>query len=250
MADAAVISAETKRILLERLSAEITSKKTVAVRRRRRRLRHDDNATKDKKNMGGRKRKRVVDESTGQGSIENEDDWTTGTANATNIVGNVKSSVIKSRFVLGINECTRTLEGTYKILLRQEQHDQQCTPQLPETETKSTTTAAHIVPSLILLARDVRPTDVISHFYMYAKLLNIPLLILPGVRASEELGKAAGIRSVAVALFLPMPNLTDNGIIASDVDNEENRREEKREWRNAHADVDSFVRYAITKIPK
>jgi hypothetical protein len=248
--DAAVISAETKRILLERLSAEITSKKTVAVRRRRRRLRHDDNATKDKKNMSGRKRKRVV-ESTGQGSIENEDDCTTGTANATKIIGNVKSSVIKLRFVLGINECTRTLEGTYKILLRQEQHDQQCTPQLPETETKSTTTAAHIVPSLILLARDVRPTDVICHFYMYAKLLNIPLLILPGVRASEELGKAAGIRSVAVAIFLPMPNLTDNGMIASDVDNMEDRREEKRvEWRNAHADVDSFVRYAITKIPK
>jgi ribosomal protein L7Ae-like RNA K-turn-binding protein len=196
---------------------------------------------------GGRKRKRVVDESTGQGSIENEDDWTTGTANATNIVGNVKSSVIKSRFVLGINECTRTLEGTYKRIVRQEQHEQQCTPQSPETNSTATT---HIVPSLILLARDVRPTDVISHFYMYAKLLNIPLLILPGVRASEELGKAAGIRSVAVALFLPMPNLTDNGIIASDVDNEENRREEKREWRNAHADVDSFVRYAITKIPK
>ena len=245
--DAAVISAETKRILLERLNAEITSKKTVAVRRRRRRLRHDDNATKDKKNMSGRKRKRVVDESTGQGSIENEDDCTTGIANATKIIGNVKSSVIKSRFIVGINECTRTLEGTYKRIVRQEQHEQQCTPQSPETNSTATT---HIVPSLILLARDVRPTDVISHFYMYAKLLNIPLLILPGVRASEELGKAAGIRSVAVALFLPMPNLTDNGIIASDVDNEENRREEKREWRNAHADVDSFVRYAITKIPK
>jgi ribosomal protein L7Ae-like RNA K-turn-binding protein len=245
--DAAVISAETKRILLERLNAEITSKKTVAVRRRRRRLRHDDNSTKDKKNMGGRKRKRVVDESTGQGSIENEDDCTTGTANATKIIGNVESSVIKSRFVLGINECTRTLEGIYKIIVRQEQ---QCTPQSPETGTKSTTTTTHIVPSLILLARDVRPTDVISHFYMYAKLLNIPLLILPGVRASEELGKAAGIRSVAVALFLPMPNLTNNGIIASDMDNMEDRREEKREWRNAHADVDSFVRYAITKIPK
>jgi ribosomal protein L7Ae-like RNA K-turn-binding protein len=232
--DAAVISAETKRILLERLSAEITS-------------------NKDKKNMSGsrnRKRKRVV-ESTGRGSIENEDDCTPGTANATKIIGNVKSSVIKSRFIVGINDCTRTLEGIYKIILRQEQHhDQQCTPQSPETETKSTATTAPIVPSLIILARDVRPTDVISHFYMYAELLNIPLLILPGVKASEELGKAAGIRSVAVALFLPMPNLTDNGMIASDVDNEEDRREEKREWRNAHADVDSFVRYAIKKIPK
>ena len=246
--DAAVISAETKRNLLERLSAEITSKKTAAVRRRRRRrLRHDNNATnKDKKNMSGRKRKRVV-ESTG-GSIENEDDCTTGKTTAKKIIiGNVKSSVIKSRFVLGINECTRTLDGIYKIILRQE-HEQQCTPQSPETETKSTT--APIVPSLILLARDVRPTDVISHFYMYAKLLNIPILILPGVRASEELGKAAGIRSVAVALFLSMPCLTDNGMIASDVDNEGDRRDEKREWRNAHADVDSFVRYAITKIPK
>jgi len=120
MADAAVISAETKRNLLERLSAEITSKKAVAVsRRRRRRLRHDNNATnKDKNNMSGRKRKRVV-ESTGC-SIENEDDCTTGKATAKKIiVGNVKSSVIKSRFVLGINECTRTLEGIYKIIVRQ-----------------------------------------------------------------------------------------------------------------------------------
>ena len=248
--DAAVISAETKRILLERLNAEITSKKAVAVRRRRRLLRHDDSATiKDKKNMSGRKRKRVVESV--ESSINGEDDNTMGTAKQKILINNVKSVVIKSRFVVGINECTRTLEGIYKIIVRQEheQHHMKCIPQSTEEETKSTTTA-RIAPSLILLARDVRPTDVICHFYVYAKLLNIPILILPGVRASEELGKAAGIRSAAVALFLSMPCLTDNGLIASDVDNEGDRREEKREWRNAHADVDSFVRYAITKIPK
>lgn len=249
---AALTSAETKRIILERLNAEITSKKTVAIRHRRRRrrrrlLRHDDSATKDKKNMSGRKRKRVVESV--ESSINGEVDSTMGTAKQKTLINNVKSVVIKSRFVVGINECTRTLEGIYKIIVRQEhEHHMKCIPQSTEEVTKSTT--ANIVPSLILLARDVRPTDVVCHFYMYAKLLNIPILVLPGMRASEELGKAAGIRSAAVALFLPMPSLTDNGIIASDVDNNEDRREEKREWRKTHADVDSFVRYAITKIPR
>jgi len=100
----------------------------------------------------------------------------------------------------------------------------------PSTTTTTNTASAAasaadvVVPSLILLARDVRPSTVLGHVRAYANLLNVPMLILPGGKASAELGKAAGgLRFASMAMFLP---------------------------RGANGDVDSFVRYATSKIPK
>ena len=93
------------------------------------------------------------------------------------------------------------------------------------------------MPALILLSRDVRPATILAHIPLYAKLLNVPTLILPG-KASAELGKIVGIKSVAAAVFLSSSgedSMKDNN---------------KQEWKEAQNDVDSFVKYVISKMPK
>lgn len=122
----------------------------------------------------------------------------------------------------GINQCTRMLERAF----RKRGGTQQAGPEPGPT------------PSLILLARDVRPATTLAHVSLYAHLLDIPILIIPG-RASVELGKAVGIRSVAAAAFLPR---CDGESTALSNDNE-------REWKDTHNEIDSFVRYVASKIP-
>jgi hypothetical protein len=137
----------------------------------------------------------------------------------------------------GTNQCTRILEDAYRRRIERR------TMRLPgSTEPPTATTTTAVVPSLILLARDVRPSSVLVHVHAYARLLNVPILILPGGRASAELGKAAGLRSASMAMFLPPPPSCD------EVD--DGREEGERERRGANSDVDSFVRYATSKIPK
>ena len=145
---------------------------------------------------------------------------------------------------IGINQCTRILDRA----LQKEQTAQQVRPDSKPTPT----------PMLILLARDVRPVAFLPRISLYAKLLNVPTLVLPG-KASAELGKAAGIRSVACAIFLSSsssPSLF--GDEGEDKDGtppmmeilEEERHRQVREWKDIQHDLDSFVQYAISKIPK
>ena len=130
-------------------------------------------------------------------------------------------------YIIGINQCTRALERAYKQQCQSKKNDM--------NPTDSITTA---LPSLILLSRDVRPATIISHIVVYAKLLNTPTLIMPG-RASTEFGKAVGIRSASVAVFLS----SDNN--CGELDD----KQKEKEWKEAHNDVDSFVKYVISKIP-
>ena len=128
--------------------------------------------------------------------------------------------------MIGINQCTRALESACKQ--RNQQSDQ-----------GAESNAAASVPSLVLLARDVRPATIVAHISIYAHILGIPTLVLPG-KASAELGAAVGIRSVAAAIFLSSPG-------EEEMPGDEQK---KREWRDAHIEVDSFVRYALSKIPR
>lgn len=102
--------------------------------------------------------------------------------------------------------------------------------------------APTVKPSLILLARDVRPATILAHISLYARLLNIPILILPG-KASVELGKVVGIRSVAAAVFLSSCEDEEGKMMLDD------DKQREREWKEAQSDVDSFVRYVVSKIP-
>jgi ribosomal protein L7Ae-like RNA K-turn-binding protein len=122
----------------------------------------------------------------------------------------------------GINQCTNVLQR------RKENQSTASNGSVKETNP---------LPSLIILTRDIRPANIMAHIPFYAHLLQIPTLILPG-KSSVELGQALGIRSAAVAMFLPSDNSTsiDDSL--------------KEEWKETHEDVDSFVKYVISKIPK
>ncbi len=120
--------------------------------------------------------------------------------------------VVRSRFLCGINQCTRALEDDKKQS-----------------------------PSLIILARDVRPATIFGHISLYAHIRNIPILILPG-RASIELGEAVGIRRVAALSFLPRDDKSSLPF--------KDNKTEMDEWKECNIDVDAFVSYVVSKIPR
>jgi len=122
----------------------------------------------------------------------------------------ITETVVRSRFICGINQCTRALQNDDKL------------------------------PSLIILARDVRPATIFEHNSLYAYIKKIPILILPG-RASLELGEAVGIRRVAALSFLPRDDI-------SSLPYQDNKIE-MDEWKESNIDVDAFISYVISKIP-
>ena len=119
--------------------------------------------------------------------------------------------------VLGINQCTRILENTLRRTKEKKSDDES------------------LVPSLLILTRDVRPATICSHIPIYAHILNkVPILILPG-KASVEFGSLLGIKSIAAALFLS-PGSKVSLKHCSD------------EELDAHNDVDSFINFAVQKL--
>ena len=136
--------------------------------------------------------------------------------------------VVKARFVVGVNQCTRALEAAAKL------------------------TGAPL-PSLVLLSRDVRPPTILAHIPVLCRQLGVPSVVLPG-RASVELGRAVGGKSVAVALFLPSRTEDIIGI----PDDDEAKKEgddggpssiSKGQIQECHRCIDSYVKFALSKIP-
>jgi len=82
------------------------------------------------------------------------------------------------RLTMGTNQCLRILEKC----IRETSH-------FPR-------------PQLILLAKDVYPPTMLVHVPVIAKRLGIPLLMLPG-KASNDLGRAIGVRKTTIVIFLP-----------------------------------------------
>ena len=139
--------------------------------------------------------------------------------------------VVKMRLVVGVNQCTRALEAA-----------------------ANNANKKNCKPSLVLLSRDVRPPTILAHVPVLCQQMGIPAVVLPG-RASVELGKAVGGRSVAVALFLPRS--TDNTGDTNDPD--DNKEEKKTMLSNdgpsdgqileCHRRIDSYVKFALSKVP-
>ena len=240
-----VLSSELK-LILQRLQKEITSQIGGSICHKR--------SCDTSKRIGGKKRVRDCTDTSEELSLEKE--VKSQVDGKVNVSISISESVVRSRLVvgrsiaklymylftkllillkncmlyvyIGINQCTRALERAYK---------QQCQSKKNDMNPKNSESTTF--PSLILLSRDVRPATILSHIVVYAKLLNILTLILPG-RASLEFGKALGIRSVSVAVFL-----------SSDKSGEppHDDKQKEKEWKEAHNDVDSFVKYVISKIP-
>lgn len=126
--------------------------------------------------------------------------------------------VVKKRFIIGVNQCTRALEAAAS--------NKTCKP------------------SLVLLSRDVRPPTILAHIPALCRQMGIPAVVLPG-RASVELGKAVGGKSVAVATFLPQS-----------ADNEEKTAAaghgdgpSASQIQECQRRIDSYVKFALSKIP-
>ena len=116
--------------------------------------------------------------------------------------------------------------------------------------------ALHPKPSLVLLSKDVLrpPSSLLDHITIYSRHLNIPTLVLPG-RASSELGQALGMKCAAVALILSSSSSKKGewlGVANKDNDDTEEmkRKKEQDEEKEMNQDIDSFVSYAVNKIPK
>jgi ribosomal protein L7Ae-like RNA K-turn-binding protein len=136
--------------------------------------------------------------------------------------------VVRKRFVVGVNQCTRALEAAAK-----------------------TSSGGDCKPSLVLLSRDVRPPTVLAHIPVLCRQMGVPAAVLPG-RASAELGRAVGGRSAAVALFLPRAaavvetDETANG--DGDDGGDEASGPSSRQVQECHRRIDSYVKFALSKI--
>lgn len=94
-------------------------------------------------------------------------------------------------------------------------------------------------PKLIILARDVRPATIFEHLLLYAQIRNIPILLLPG-RASLELGEAVGLRTCAALALLARDSCSY----------QDDNKAKMEEWNECNIDIDAFIAYVVSKIPK
>jgi hypothetical protein len=135
----------------------------------------------------------------------------------------VMKKVLRSRFRIGINSCTRTLERVF--------HNYRDTNQ-NATLGDTNSSKLDIIPDLVILARDIRPPNILAHVPYFCSLLKVPILLLPG-RASADIGKVLGGKSVSVAMFLKRSD--------DQMDDEVSIR--------CHRIIDSFVVFAKSKQP-
>ena len=130
--------------------------------------------------------------------------------------------VVKKRLIVGVNQCTRALEAAANNTTRK--------------------------PSLVLLSRDVRPPTIVAHIPVLCRQMDIPTVVLPG-RASVELGKAVGGRSVAVAMFLPRSTATDDEEKEKTAPACDGDGPSTSQIQECHRRIDSYVKFALSKIP-
>ena len=98
-----------------------------------------------------------------------------------------KITLLRSRMVFGVNQCTRALE----------------------------TTLTATIPTLLIVGRDLYPPNILSHIPLLARETNTPILLLPG-NASVELGAALGTKKIGILLFLSR-NKGDEELSAEDL---------------------------------
>lgn len=130
-------------------------------------------------------------------------------------------SLLRSRFTMGINSCTRALEKLSP-------------PPIAKQSSLIAVEKDEIIPkpSLVILARDIRPPTMIAHIPYYCHLFKIPILLLPG-RASVEMGKVLGGKRSSVIMFFQRLD----------------RKHEDEQSSRYHDIVDSFIEFAKSMQP-
>jgi len=118
-------------------------------------------------------------------------DGSTPIINTINLNDDMIFQTIRSRIIIGSNQCTRALELARTAIMTKPQLD----------DGGSVMVKQGPLPSLVLLARDVRPPIILAHVPILCRLLKIPLLLLPG-KASSDMGKLLGVKTASILMFL------------------------------------------------
>ena len=129
-------------------------------------------------------------------------------------ISSFKRKVTRTRFVTGVNQCTRVLESA-------SQKDQNI--------------------QLLILCKD--SLNILCHIPTLAKKLEVPLLILSGKTASLDLGKALDLKRVSLCLFLKNETFKEDEKL-NDIQGSKQELTIVRE--QCHAKVDSFLEYILT----
>jgi ribosomal protein L7Ae-like RNA K-turn-binding protein len=129
-----------------------------------------------------------------------------------------RSIILRRHLIVGINECTRVLENV----------NRQGKEEGLDADKKK------LIPSLVMLARDLRPPTIVSHIPYLCKQLNIPVALLPG-KASSDVGKTLRIKRASVVVFMKFNK-----------DGSKGRSSTEKEVCNK---VSSYVEFAKSKIP-
>lgn len=130
------------------------------------------------------------------------------------------TSIWSTRLRMGTNQCLRILE--HCMGNHNNNHNNNSSSSSHEKDSHPSR------PLLILLAKDVYPPTMLVHVPVMASKLGIPLLLLPG-KASNELGRAVGVRKTSILLFLP----SKTGTEGDGTDDEK---------------IDSFIQYACSNM--
>lgn len=210
-----ILSDEVKKILLDRFQIEIIDKFKFYLSKK---VKHNDNVRTTTTTTTFTDKN---DQGSNNDTHEVKKERTTTTTTIGSIQEDIATTCLRQHIVVGTNQCTRALEQ--QIIVRRK---------------SDTTTATESKPSVLMLARDVRPPTMLAHIPLMCQRLNIPILLLPG-KASSDLGQMLGIKSVSVMLFFQKtPQSTANKKIPTN-----------RDETNFYKRYNSFVNFALSKVP-
>lgn len=128
--------------------------------------------------------------------------------------------ILRQCLLIGTNQCTRVLEKAAS-----------------DGEGHSLERKMNLKPTLVMLARNLRPPTILAHIPYLCKQLNIPIAFLPG-SASVELGKVFNRKRASIILFMTSNNkdkVNSTGLSKSEKD--------------IIKKINSFVEFAKSKIP-
>ena len=129
-------------------------------------------------------------------------------------VEETQAKFLRKCLIVGTNECTRVLERATEVGRGTEP----------------------LTPSLVMLARDVRPPTILAHIPYLCKVLNIPIVLLPG-KASSDAGHVFRRKRASAIVFMK------GGKSKEKVDQSKIEKDICKK-------IDSYVNFVTSKIQK
>ena len=150
----------------------------------------------------------------------------------------VKRRIWNEHIVVGTNQCLRMLENYYTSHFCDSNTASEAT-------VKSMRKSDEILPTLIVIAKDIYPPTMCCAVPVMAKRLGIPILVLPG-KASLELGRALNSKRTSILVFCCSD---ENGSTGSN-DNSRSQNRSSKHASESNRAIASFVSFVKEQIPK